>query len=54
VLVVDLDAALLARSRATPEVPGLALRRLDLYPEDPFAPASSAPVSSAPASSVPD
>ena len=39
VLVVDLDPALLARSRAAPEVPGLGLRRLDLYPEDPFAPA---------------
>lgn len=48
VLVVDLDAALLARSRAAPEVPGLALRRLDLYPEDPFAPAASAPASSVP------
>lgn len=38
VLLVDLDPALLTRSRAAPEVPGLGLRRLDLYPEDPFTP----------------
>jgi predicted amidohydrolase len=31
VLVVDLDPALLAASRVKPEVPGLRLRRSDLY-----------------------
>ena len=31
VLVVDLDRELLERTRAEPEVPGLKLRRLDLY-----------------------
>lgn len=31
VLVVDLDRELLEKSRAEPEVPGLKLRRLDLY-----------------------
>jgi predicted amidohydrolase len=38
VLLVDLDPALLARSRAAPEVPGLALRRPDLYLLDPSHP----------------
>jgi predicted amidohydrolase len=33
VLVVDLDRDLLLRSRERPESPGLALRRLDLYPD---------------------
>ncbi|BCW48043.1 hypothetical protein [Arthrobacter sp. StoSoilB13] len=31
VLVADLDHDLLVASRAKPEAPGLALRRLDLY-----------------------
>jgi predicted amidohydrolase len=31
VLIVDLDHDLLLASRANPEAPGLALRRLDLY-----------------------